>query len=102
MKTKTHTKLEGRRLLPEARCYAPLVVLPTSTTPEQLEQIRAAGYVTVCSDDPSKVVVVLPQTRIAGDDMLMAALYGLESDGCTSPKQKFVSELYRRLNGKGA
>ena len=97
MANKSKANLKAQKASSSATCYAPLVVLPTSTTPEQLAELRAAGYVPVCCDNPEKVIVVLPQTRLAGDDLLMAALHGLESDGCTAPKQRFVTQLYQRL-----
>jgi len=96
MKNKTHTKRKGQRLLPAAPCYAPLVILPTSTTPEELVKLKDAGYVTLCCDAPEKVKVVLPQT-LASDDLLMAAMHGLAGTCSSNERSKMVEELHRRL-----
>ena len=84
--------------LAPATCYAPLLVLPTTTTPENLAEIRKAGYVAVLSDNPEKVVVVMPHTRMAGNDLLMSAMHGLcDSSLSNTERSKMVTELHRRL-----
>jgi|ERR1017187_6819811 hypothetical protein len=90
-------KRNVQRGLAPATCYAPLLVLPTTTTPENLVEIRNAGYVAVLCDSPEKVVVVMPQTRMAGDDLLMSALHGLAGTCSTAERSKMVEELHRRL-----
>ena len=76
--------------------YAPLIVLPTTTTPENLAEIRKAGYVAVLSDNPEKVVVVMPHTRMAGNDLLMSAMHGLCSSVYSNDERgKMVTELHR-------
>jgi len=78
-------------------CYAPLVILPTTTPAENLAEIKAAGYVVVMCDQPEKVIVKLPQANSEGGDMLMAALHGIVNGGYTPPYEKFVKELHARM-----
>ena len=61
-----------------------------------IAQARAAGYLPIPCDDPSKVVVALPGRGTAGSDTLMAALQGL-AKGDANGRLGFFTELHRRL-----
>lgn len=86
-----------KRNKPAVECYAPLLVLPTSTSPDTVAEARAAGYLVISCDDPSKVVLRFREMVLAGDDLLMAALHGLSNATLHSERGMMVKELYRRL-----
>jgi len=95
--SKPNVKQQRRQPLPPATGYAPLVILPTTTPPETVKDVRAAGYVPVLTDDPEGVRLVIGHSEISGSDMLMAAMHGLVTGGYTPPKEHFVKELYARM-----
>jgi hypothetical protein len=74
----------------------PIVVLPVTTTQEQVDEIRAAGYLPIVTLAPQQVRVILPED--GGSDLLMAALHGLcKSAHSTTERADMVTEFYRRL-----
>ena len=83
--------------LASATYYAPVIVLPTTTPPENLPALKAAGYVVVLCDQPEKVIVKMPHGNLEGGDMLMAALHGIVNCGYSSAFEKFVRELHARM-----
>lgn len=87
--------------LAAASGYAPLLILPTDTPTGTVDDVRAAGYVPVLTDEPDKVKLVLAGSEISGSDMLMAAMHGLNSytgfGDLDKPKTQFLLELHRRL-----
>ena len=87
MKTKTKA----------AAAIAPIIVLPTLSDPKLLAELRAAGYVPVCCDDPSKVAVIMPHSKMFADDLLMSALYGMSDSMSSTERSRTILELHRRL-----
>lgn len=81
----------------QKRNPAPLLLLPTSTSPEVLQAVRDAGYVPIPTDEPDKVKLVLGCSAIGHNDFLMSALYGISGGTSTVERSKMVEELYRRL-----
>jgi hypothetical protein len=82
--------------------YAPVLVVPTNTPAEVLEELRAAGYVPVTASDPSKVVVITPCSRIIGDDLLMSAMHGLAGEHASNERSRMMLELFRRMKAREA
>lgn len=82
--------------------FAPVLVLPLGTPETVLAEARGAGYLPVLADDPTKVAVVLPSTRHAGDDLIMSALHGLAATHSTSERSRMVEELHRRMLAREA
>lgn len=65
---------------------------------EDRKAMKAAGVIAVEADDPSKVVVTVPQPHMASaDDMLLAALHGITSLSTERASYLFTNELNRRL-----
>lgn len=84
-------------------CYAPLVVLPTTTEAETVAAVRGAGYVCVLCDDPGKVKVIIAGSDVVGGDLLMSALTGLCSQFAgESGKVEMVKELWKRMKEREA
>lgn len=80
-----------------AQGYAPLVVLPTVTAPETVQDVRSAGYVPILCDEPEKVKLVMGQGEVGGSDLLMSAMYGISGTVSERERSKMVEELYRRM-----
>jgi hypothetical protein len=77
-----------------------IVVLPTSASKKEIAELRAANYIPICCDDPSKVAVLMPVKSIYADDLLMSALHGMSALHSTNERAKMVEEFTRRLLAK--
>ena len=76
----------------------PIVVLPEKTSAKLVAEFLAAGYLPVCTDCPSQVVLIRDaKTMWTGDDLTMAALAALQGGGSGSERSIFVRELLKRL-----
>jgi len=79
-----------------------IVVLPTSASKKEIAELRAANYIPICCDDPSKVSVLMPVKSIYADDLLMSALHGMSQPHSTNERARMVEEFHRRLLAKEA
>jgi len=84
---------------PAATCSA-FLVLPTDTPADCIAELRAAGYISVITDNPGGVRLIAAESAIGTSDMVMAALRALAMEGATNERKTFVQELYRRLLGR--
>jgi hypothetical protein len=76
----------------------PIVVLPENTPAKLVKEFLDSGYLPVCTDCPSKVILIRDaQTRWTGDDLTMAALSALLGDGAFGERTIFVRALFKRL-----
>ena len=98
MPTKSTAKLNAPKASSSATCYAPILVMPIGTDPATVAEARGHGYLPVLSDDPSKVVTIMGNTRANGD-MMMASIAALASGHfqTADARSQFVTELYKRM-----
>lgn len=76
-----------------------IIVKPKSLTPKDKEKLCKNGMLVIEHEFPESVRIVsqVSDIEIDGNMLLMSAMDGLQSD---YPKQKFSSELYRRMKEK--
>ena len=77
-----------------------IVIVPTSASKKEIAELRAANYIPICCDDPSKVSLMMPVKSIYADDLLMSALHGMSAPHSTQERAKMVEEFHRRLLAK--
>jgi len=70
---------------------------------EDRKAMRAVGIVAIEADDPSKVVVAVPQSAIVtGDDLLIAALAGVNCKTYDQNAATFAKTLADRIKAREA
>jgi hypothetical protein len=77
-----------------------VIVFPRGQlTSKDKERLTKAGFCAVEADDPKAVVMAVPGIPlVSADDLLLSAMWGLNSSEGSSPERsRMVSELYRRM-----
>lgn len=74
-----------------------IITLPTGTDEATIAELRACGYIPVVTDKPDLVRIVVAGSQVQANDMLMAALHGLNQSTQQHPRSEFTRELYYRL-----
>ena len=73
---------------------SPVIVVPENTPDETIDSLTDAGYIPIRTDNPAAVVIIAPECRVSGGDMLMAAMRGMQSP---VPEKGFFNEFHRRM-----
>lgn len=72
-----------------------MIIKPGTVSGKDKEKLSKSGYVVIEHPEPDNVKIIMPVSEIRGDDLMMAALFGLQNSSIS--KQYFAEELWKRL-----